>query len=294
MTKKIEILSKYDSVQSLRFFAASLVMVTHITYQINTRLLDHSGDYWMTGKSGVDIFFVISGFVMAYTTKIGGRRDWANFFIRRIIRIAPLYWIATALKISLVFLFAELVIQSNNNPNHIIASLAFIPWYDAGKVQLPVVPAGWTLNFEMFYYVIFSLALFLKYKPLIFCSAIFILYILCNKLFLFGGIAEYYANPIIIEFILGMLIVPLIKKESGYFDFYIGILMIFIGYCTIFFTPYFFLDKSIEHYRWLVWGGAGVALIYGGILIEKKELIFIQTGLYISATHRILYIYFMP
>ncbi len=127
MNEKIEILRNYDSVQSLRFFAASLVMVTHITYQINTRLLDHSGDYWMTGKSGVDIFFAISGFVMAYTTKIGGRRDWADFFIRRIIRIAPLYWIAKALKISLFFLFAYLVIQSNNNANHIIASLAFIP-----------------------------------------------------------------------------------------------------------------------------------------------------------------------
>lgn len=260
---------KLESIQGLRFFAAFLVVTTHITDFISERINGQANVYWHTGLSGVDVFFVISGFIMAYTTKVDGRLDWIEFLSRRITRIVPLYWIATSLKVILVMIFAGEARHSVNNPAHILASFAFIPWLNMDHEYLPVIPAGWTLNYEMFYYLLFTAALFLKIKPLIFCGLIFIALALSGNIFAIGGIAGYYTDPIVFEFIFGMLIAFLIRRNPTRYDAYLGSVLLVSGAALIFLVAP--SDWVISH-RWLVWGGAGAALVSGALFIERHGI----------------------
>ncbi len=260
---------KLESIQGLRFFAALLVVTTHITDFISERVNDQADHYWRTGLSGVDIFFVISGFIMAYTTKVDGHLDWVEFLSRRITRIVPLYWLATTIKIILVAVFAREALHSVNNVAHIAASFMFIPWLNMDHEYLPVIPAGWTLNYEMFYYILFTLALFMKIKPLIFCGLAFAAFVLAGNLFDISGIASYYTDPIVFEFIFGMLIAFLIRRNPTRYDAYIGSILILAGASVIFLiSP----SNWIINHRWLVWGGAGAALVSGALYLERHGI----------------------
>jgi len=94
MTPNQEIKNTYTGIQALRFVAAMLVVLAHSTAMVNERM--HLDMFkWRAGWSGVDIFFVISGFVMAISS--GGlmqrANGWKMFLARRLIRIVPLYWV---------------------------------------------------------------------------------------------------------------------------------------------------------------------------------------------------------
>lgn len=104
---------RYDSIQALRFIAALLVVVTHSTFYAADRL-DPDFFVWKGGTVGVDIFFVISGFVMMITAspfqRIPG--GWRYFAMRRITRIVPMYWIATTAKIATLVVLPGVAINS--------------------------------------------------------------------------------------------------------------------------------------------------------------------------------------
>lgn len=263
---------KLESIQGLRFFAAFLVVTTHITNFIDERINGQVGDYWRTGLSGVDIFFVISGFIMAYTTKVDGKHDWVDFLMRRITRIVPLYWIATLLKVMLVMIFPQEALHSANNTAHIIASFAFIPWTNMDHEYLPVIPAGWTLNYEMFYYVLFTVALFMKIKPLIFCGLVFFVLTIVGNIFSISGSLGYYSDSIVFEFIYGMLIAFLIRRNPHGYDAYMGGALILLGSAVIFLVS---PTNWVEGHRSLIWGGAGSALVSGALFIERHGINFV-------------------
>ena len=155
--------------------------------------------------SGVDIFFLISGFIMyvAARTESPARFTW-----KRVSRIVPLYWLAT------LTLFASrrgLNIFSIPKPEikHIIYSLLFIPQYSPehpGQIVPYPVP-GWSLNYEIFFYFIFAFALLIK-RPLLAPSCIIIF------LVTLGALGPQLTNPIwkiftdakMLEFLAGIWI----------------------------------------------------------------------------------------
>ncbi|KAB1069585.1 acyltransferase family protein [Methylobacterium planeticum] len=111
------------------------------------------------GAMAVDTFFVISGFIMIFTSSdlFGGRTGVAEFARRRLIRIVPLYWLATATEIALRA-------RHHNAPglSEVFHTLFFVPQVThPGEPLRPVVGVGWTLNYEALFYVMFGLALFL-------------------------------------------------------------------------------------------------------------------------------------
>jgi peptidoglycan/LPS O-acetylase OafA/YrhL len=248
-----------------------MVVVTHVSNFINERVHGRPGEYWQTGLSGVDIFFVISGFVMAFTYQSASNRGTADgyvFFARRIIRVVPLYWIATLTKVGLVAIFAHLANHSNNDPAHIIASLLFIPWKNADHVFLPVVPAGWTLNYEMFFYAIFAVSIWKSKRPIIFCSAILLsaaaLYFLKAQ----NDYLRYYTNPIVLEFLFGMLIAQVAHRKPRAYDIHVGTFLLITGTLVIALTP---VTNWVISNRWIVWGGSGAAIVMGLLLIERDQ-----------------------
>jgi exopolysaccharide production protein ExoZ len=158
---------KLIHLQILRACAASLVVVDHTFGSLDFRKLpfsqyQHAGD--LSGNMGVCAFFVLSGLIMMRQSanRFGTLRGPFTFLRHRLIRIVPMYWIAT------ILWFAELVTDKVWTPHakgQMLLSLGFIPNYLAGDFRLmPVLQAGWTLNYEMSFYALFALALFLPRK----------------------------------------------------------------------------------------------------------------------------------
>ncbi len=202
---------QFIGVQILRFVAAMLVVVMHTTEGISVRITGAGPDhYWSGGAIGVDIFFVISGFVMAMSTARlpAGRQTHLQaawiFFKRSLLRVAPLYWFYTLLKAALVLILPSLALRSSIDTEHLFASMLFIlvisPW---GLVQ-PTLPAGWPLNFEMLFYVVFAIGIARGVARIKFCFLVFFLIFVAAQLFPESVALNFYGKSLLFEFILGM------------------------------------------------------------------------------------------
>jgi exopolysaccharide production protein ExoZ len=157
---------RLSSLQFLRAIAAWMVVFHHynqvfFNWDTSGSIMGQGlGDLFRYyGKLGVDIFFVISGFIMYYSLnkKPATSRD---FLINRIVRVLPVYWFYTFLLLVLA-LFTLVEIKSQFTAASLFKSLFFIP-HDNPSESLgfyPFLTVGWTLNFEMFFY--FTLALLL-------------------------------------------------------------------------------------------------------------------------------------
>lgn len=208
MTSGLSTGTRFAGVQGLRFVAALMVVILHSTFYAHERL-DESVVVWYEGGTGVDIFFVISGFVMMVSTgSLVGRADgWKYFGMRRLVRIVPMYWIATTIKLLTLLALPAVVLHAQLDPIKTLLSYFFLPSRNPdGEIQ-PLLGVGWTLTFEMAYYAIFTIALLVRVRPLWFCAA-------ALSILALGNIlrpdewppAAVYLNPIVIYFLVGMVI----------------------------------------------------------------------------------------
>ncbi|MGB6689721.1 MAG: acyltransferase [Terracidiphilus sp.] len=199
---------KFLSIQALRIVAATLVLITHSTFYVSERL-DHGFPVWERGTRGVDIFFIISGFVMIFSSQklVEVANGWKIFAERRLLRIVPLYWIVTTLKAAIVLSTVGFALHTKVNFTTAACSYLFLPARDLdGKIE-PLVGVGWTLNFEMLFYLLFCLALFFRINVFKFVGTA--LAILSIGAFFRGASwppIAFYLNSIVLEFFLGMLV----------------------------------------------------------------------------------------
>jgi exopolysaccharide production protein ExoZ len=144
-------------IQYLRAVAALMVVWVHAAGQLSGFVPP-----WKFGFSGVDLFFVISGFIMMTTTS--ERAVTAGTFLRsRLIRIVPLYWLATLVMIGCFLVAPGMFKTFKLTGGAFLESMLFIPSWsvsDPGQI-FPLLVPGWTLNLEMFFYVLFAGSLFL-------------------------------------------------------------------------------------------------------------------------------------
>ena len=149
--------TRLQNVQCLRAVAALLVIAVHEPL-FEARLFGTSWIGWLRvpGGTGVDLFFVISGFIMVTTmwSAFGGAGAARTFLARRIERIYPLYWLVTTAYLALHFALPAAVGLDPATPLDVAASYLLAPH---GKD--PVLVVGWTLQFEMAFYLVFTLAL---------------------------------------------------------------------------------------------------------------------------------------
>lgn len=180
----------------LRALAALGVVYFHIT---STAGLDLA---WDVGSRGVDVFFVISGFIIAY---IGAKKP-EHFFVRRLIRIVPFYWAATLAVFAAATVLPQFFRSTDASLQHLLPSLLFFPHLSAsGEVQ-PTLILGWSLNFEMYFYVLFGLALLLttRWAPIL-CVAGIVAVVVVGKLL--GPVStafDFYARTTSLEFGYGI------------------------------------------------------------------------------------------
>jgi len=226
--------NKIDSIQVLRFFAAFSVMMVHLPV-------------FEFGIWGVDIFFVISGFIMMYVTE----NNEKFFLLKRIFRIVPLYWILTLGVFALAIFVPDVLNNTTANIVHLIKSLFFIPFDKNGTGHFPILFLGWTLNFEVIFYFLFFLSLvFFKENRMIACSIFIIIFLVFNKIFSEKNfIFETYANDIFIEFIFGMILFTIWKKYKNKISTNLSnhFICLAILLVSIFILNYYNFSRSVSY-----------------------------------------------
>jgi exopolysaccharide production protein ExoZ len=205
--------------QILRAVAALLVLVGHAAISLNGvlgRPLVYVGWVGMAGRLGalgVGAFFVLSGYIMLETNRQGFRTARASlaFLLHRLLRIAPTYYVGTAAA------FAALVFVAGKSPSFadLLRSLAFIPFHGdlEGHGFFPVLGVGWTLNMEMFFYLLFAVCLLLtpRFGTLLLAAILATLVVGGHLLERRGVIGEasvlvFYAKSTMLLFAAGMLL----------------------------------------------------------------------------------------
>jgi len=197
---------KLNSIQYLRAVAAAAVVVSHAA----NSLLGHTAhlinlDY---GAYGVDIFFVVSGFVMYYTTFDLSMRP-STFFAKRLIRIVPLYFILSTAMFALVVLRPASFNEESPDVLAYVESILFIPHWNPRLHNLePIIGQGWTLNYEMFFYLLFAASLFLRNR----WNALAVLPVI-GGLVVLGRVHPVaspafitYTSPLMLEFCFGIVV----------------------------------------------------------------------------------------
>ena len=185
------------SIQILRAVAALGVVLAHIFPGA------------LIGTAGVDLFFVISGFIMVYASERHfGRRDAPRiFFLRRLARIVPVYWAVTAVLVAYLLLARVDLAAVNLSPGAILASFLFFPLPRPDGSMLPVNFQGWTLNYEMFFYAVFAgFIVFSRQRAVAGMIALFVAIVILGQALKPPQPFAFWADPIILEFCFGMLI----------------------------------------------------------------------------------------
>jgi exopolysaccharide production protein ExoZ len=162
------------------------------------------GDLWPNGSAGVDVFFVISGLVMTISVQRNAHRPHpARSFARdRLIRIVPLYWIITTFKIAAVLAVPALVSRTQLDPLYVAGSYALLPVHDGTGTLRPVLPVGWTLTYEMFFYILVTASLWVK-APL---ERVCVPVLLIVAAIAVVGPDNGFANTMVLEFLAGIAI----------------------------------------------------------------------------------------
>jgi len=204
---------RIGEIQWLRAVAALMVMVAHLQVEIALNHFGVAPNAVPTSPfpftAGVDIFFVISGFVMAHASGglYGRTGAWRSFLVRRLARVVPLYWLVTLL---LLALMASLQTPPwlALTPWQLVSSFLFLPALDSNGLPFPIFTLGWTLNYEMLFYVVF--ALFVGWPRRIalnaVCAAIVAL-VIAGRVWPIDNVAvRFWTDGVVLEFVGGILL----------------------------------------------------------------------------------------
>ncbi len=255
----------FTGVQALRFVAAFLVLIAHSTLAVHERIPSAGITVWTDGAVGVKIFFVISGFVMVVTgySLVGQPNGYFKFIERRLIRIVPLYWMATTMKLAILLIVPSVALHSELDWFHVLSSYLFVPHLNAEGEFRPLHALGWTLNYEMAFYVSFAVALLLRVRPLVFVGLLF------GAAFGLGfafelpreSVLSFYASGLILLFVAGMGLgeVVLLRRNVPPM---IGVILFLVSVAN--FVAVSFDDGALT--RWLYYSGCSAVLLVAGVV----------------------------
>ena len=213
---------KLSNIQLLRFLAALMVMFSHLADQEimwKSSSQSHSWVHLLSyGKYGVDIFFVISGYVIT-SSYMKTKKTPREFIIVRFFRIYPIYAIATTLLTLLHLLVPSLMAESNISLRNVLSSLTFTS--NVFGYEYPFLPQGWTLEIEVLFYCIFV-------GSIILCSLCqrFQININILSILIIAFCALFGAPFIMLEFIYGIFIASILGTKGRNVLIFISILII--------------------------------------------------------------------
>jgi len=286
---------KINSIQALRAFAVVSVVFVH-SFSSHTGILStfYQLSHW--GAIGVDLFFVISGFIMtmilpAYTRNNNSK----TFILKRLIRVLPMYW--------LVSFFIGLVNFKNGTLTFptFFKSVLLFPVFDKKEIIFAVIPQGWTLSYELYFYLVIYLILLSTVGQKL--KVIFITLLISASVGYFNhadlSILRFFTSPLLYEFALGITVgiiyfyvrdfphnIASLKKYS--------VALVIIGTCcmlativtgfgNIYLAEYVTSENATALQRIVLWGIPSAIFVLGIVLSELAyqyniPKIFIKIG----------------
>ena len=196
--------SRLVGIEASRGVAALMVVLFHTTVLMNLPkyfgVLPLHG-LFLFGYSGVDFFFVLSGFIILHThmSDIGKKGAIVNYTRKRFIRVLPIYWVTCTIVLA-ALAFAPSLRGSFPSTPYIFQSLLLIP-----QPTMPLIIVAWTLTHELFFYILFGMLIFSPIAGGILMSIWFTGIVFCNMLgFKYNYVTDFIANLHNLEFFLGM------------------------------------------------------------------------------------------
>lgn len=265
---------RFYGVQALRFAVATAVVVTHAVDLAGTRLgLETAlggGPLENFGAVGVDVFFVISGFIIATTTQGQTGVGAAGVFLwRRFRRVAPIYWL-----LSLPILIG---MARGGTLSPEVAAATFLFWPFSGlEMTFPALGPGWTLCFEMLFYAGLGLAIAGGRRVgwgLVGAYAV----MLAVGLVVAAPVLRFWGAPIILEFLLGVGIASVWRfAPRGLALWAVGLALVGFGLSLVF--GYGGIDdvRALNEpwnglRRAAVWGLPSALLVFGVVRMERTD-----------------------
>jgi exopolysaccharide production protein ExoZ len=265
-------MKKIASLQGLRALAASSVVFYHAVDHISrTTTAEQSAlvahlEWVLIGNAGVDLFFCLSGFVMVYI-------HWADFqqrhastaFLRkRLGRIAPIYWLLTSLAVGVLWIFPQASYHGRTlDWAWVAASYLFVPWVSNSGVAAPVLGLGWTLNYEMFFYLCFAVLLLLPrrlFLPIL--TAQFVLSVAIGlALQPQHPFPRMLTSPLLLEFLAGCFLGALMR-DGRKIPTHVAILLICCAISVLVLYPFLLRGAFMPPLlRVVVWGAPAACLL---------------------------------
>jgi exopolysaccharide production protein ExoZ len=265
------------SIQVCRGLAALLVVLAHLHgIELKYCATDHLG-LFEHGAIGVDLFFVISGVVIASVTagKFGSRRNASTFLYHRLARIFPIFWIYTSLTL-IARLFNPLAATADH-PN-LLASYLLIPTHHD-----MILLQGWTLSYELyFYFVFFLLLLCVPERIAPWLLALWGIAVVATKLHI-GlspiSMVQLLTSPSVLEFLAGCVIFHIYRRSR--LHPFAGIMLLTASVICltgiILYTAHIQATAySIIDHPWLrplLYGTFATLFLFGAIELERSNII---------------------
>ena len=268
---------KFYGVQVLRFVAATLVVAAHVLASVR-RNLHTTADSGLlkNGVLGVDIFFGISGFVI-YLSAIGlqQRRDggWhtaKEFFRRRFLRVAPSYYLLTCAKLAVFLVAPAAMAFFRPHLLNTVASFLFVTRVHGGNLSQPVLTVGWTLCYEMMFYLLVTVLLLFRVPVFkgaalaIGVSSLIGLLVRTHE-----GIAAFLFNPVELEFLGGMAIaaaVPILRKLA----WPIPVALLLLGLWLGLLAPHVGQADTIADVHFRFFAIPGLLIVVAIVALERR------------------------
>lgn len=243
------------SIQHMRAMAALSVVLFHTAQWARI-------DFGI-GAAGVDVFFVISGFVM-WTVTAGHKVTPLAFVRRRVARVAPLYWLVTLALVAGALAFPARFPEVKPEPLHILLSLAFLQHMNPSGLPFPILPPGWSLNYEAVFYLVFAACLVLPQRLRLLALSLGLATLSLSG-FVWPPGYEMLLNPMFLQFLAGAWIGRL-AQEGLLPDRTFGWAMLGIGQALFIALWLSRIDPDL--WRPMIWGVPAVLVVAGVVTVE--------------------------
>jgi len=273
---------RFETLQFVRFLSALGVIFAHVElYEFHST---HAPlDLFSLGACGVDVFFVISGFVMVHVLQGVPRNSLtaAQFFVRRMARIVPLYFAFTV-----VVIIGSWLVSKTQSPHN----LSFTRFFSPGKLNWdiieqsitfrrwdmqPVYEVGWTLQYEFWFYVLVTLMIATRINVYAFFAAYTAVIVAAARLVPFprmNPVEFMLLDPLMLEFAFGAVLYQIFERSKRFHGsaWLSASLLSAAGFLFFSYSDPYMLDAVGVYSRALLWGGGAFFFVFFFLQLEGK------------------------